>query len=59
MSFLPDDTIKDLEEYVSYINDQEQSLETMEYQKEEFKNAFFIEKENKDNSTISYSSFSK
>jgi hypothetical protein len=59
MSFLPQDTISELEEYISYIKDQEDSLETMEYQKEEFKNAYFIEKENKDNPTISYSSLSK
>jgi hypothetical protein len=59
MSFLPQDTIKQLEEYISYIKDQEETLETMEYQKEEFKNAFFIEKENKDNPTISYSSLNK
>jgi hypothetical protein len=59
MSFLPDETINELEEYLSYIKDQEDSLETMEYQKEEFKNAYFIEKENKDNATISYSSLTK
>ena len=59
MSFLPEDTISKLEEYISYIKDQEETLETMEYQKEEFKNAFFIEKENKDNPTISYSSLNK
>jgi hypothetical protein len=59
MSFLPEDTLKELEEYVSYIKDQEESLETMEYQKEEFKNAYFIEKENKDNPTILYSSLAK
>jgi len=59
MSFLPEDTLKELEEYVSYIKDQEESLETMEYQKEEFKNAFFVEKENKDNPTVLYSSLNK
>jgi hypothetical protein len=59
MSFLPEETISDLEEYLSYIKDQEESLETMEYQKEEFKNAYFIEKENKDSATISYSSLAK
>jgi hypothetical protein len=59
MSFLPEDTLKELEEYVGYIKDQEESLETMEYQKEEFKNAYFIEKENKDNPTILYSSLTK
>lgn len=59
MSFLPEDTLKELEEYVGYVKDQEESLETMEYQKEEFKNAYFIEKENKDNPTILYSSLTK
>jgi hypothetical protein len=59
MSFLPEETINDVEEYLSYIKVQEESLETMEYQKEEFKNAYFIEKENKDNATISYSSLTK
>ena len=59
MSFLPEDTLKELEEYVGYIKDQEESLETMEYQKEEYKNAYFIEKENKDNPTILYSSLTK
>jgi hypothetical protein len=59
MSFLPEDTLKELEEYVSYIKDQEESLETMEYQKEEFKNAYFIEKENKDDPTVLYSSLTK
>jgi hypothetical protein len=59
MTFLPDDTLYAIEEYMSYIKDQEECLETMEYQKEEFKNAFFIEKENKDNPTILYSSLNK
>jgi hypothetical protein len=59
MSFLPEDTLKELEEYVSYIKDQEESLETMEYQKEEFKNAFFIEKEDKDNPIVLYNSLNK
>jgi hypothetical protein len=59
MSFLPKETIDELDNYISYIEDQEETLVTMEYQKEEFKNAFFIEKENKDNLTISYSSLNK
>jgi hypothetical protein len=59
MTFLPEDTLKEIEEYVGYIKDQEESLETMEYQKEEFKNAFFVEKENKDNPTVLYSSLNK
>ena len=59
MSFLPKETIDELDNYISYIEDQEETLVTMKYQKEEFKNAFFIEKENKDNLTISYSSLNK
>lgn len=59
MSFLPKETIDELENYINYIEDQEETLVTMEYQKEEFKNAFFIEKENKDNATISYNSVNK
>jgi hypothetical protein len=54
LSFLSEKTIPELEKYVEYTKDQEESLNTMEYQKEEFKNAFFIEKEDKDNLTLSY-----
>jgi hypothetical protein len=54
LSFLSEKTITELEKYVEYTKDQEDSLNTMEYQKEEFKNAFFIEKEDKDNLTLSY-----
>jgi hypothetical protein len=54
LSFLSEKTIVELEKYVEYTKDQEESLNTMEYQKEEFKNAFFIEKEDKDNLTLSY-----
>ena len=54
LSFLSEDIIIDLEKYINYIKDQEESLNTMEYQKEEFKNAFFIEKEDKDNLIVSY-----
>jgi len=54
LSFLSEKTITELEKYVEYTKDQEESLNTMEFQKEEFKNAFFIEKEDKDNLTLSY-----
>ena len=43
MSFLNEDTIVELEKYIDYIKDQEESLVTMECQKEEFKNIFFTE----------------
>jgi hypothetical protein len=56
MSFLNEESIEEIEKYIAYVKDQEESLNTMEYQKEEFKNAYFITKEDKDNPTISYSS---
>lgn len=59
LSFLPEDTIDAIKKYIDYVNVQEESLITMEYQKDEFKNAFFVEKEDKDNMTISYSSINK
>jgi len=59
LSFLSQEGINELKEYLHYIQDQEESLITMEYQKEEFKNAFFVEKEDKDNRTVLYSSISK
>jgi hypothetical protein len=58
LSFLPKDTISELEYYLNYIEDQETSLIILENQKEEFKNSFFIEKEVKDD-MLSYSSISK
>ena len=56
LSFLPLETLSEIQEYVHYIQDQESSLRSLEYQKEEFKNTFFTEKENKDEVMISYSS---
>lgn len=55
LSFLPQDTILEMREYMNYIRDQECSLNDLESQKEDFKNTFFVEKENKDE-TILYSS---
>lgn len=59
LSFLNEESIDEIEKYIAYVKDQEESLNTMEYQKEEFKNAYFITKEDKDNPTISYSSLNK
>jgi hypothetical protein len=56
LSFLDKDTIDKLIKYIEYSKEQEETLVTMEYQKDEFKTAFFIEKGNKDNMTISYNS---
>jgi hypothetical protein len=59
LSFLNEEIIDEIVKYVDYVEDQEESLNTVEYQKEEFKNAFFIEKEDKDNPTVLYSSINK
>lgn len=54
MTFLSDDIIDEINEYLKYMKDQEENLITTEYQKEEFKNSYFIEKEDKDNIRITY-----
>jgi hypothetical protein len=59
LSFLDKDTMEEIKKYIDYSKQQEETLVTMEYQKDEFKNAFFIEKGNKDNMTISYNSINK
>lgn len=59
LSFLSEDTLMQLRNYISYTRDQEDTLITMEYQKEEFKNSYFIEKEDKDNATVLYSSINQ
>ena len=41
LSFLPQDTMNEIQEYLNYIQDQESSLKSMEHQKESFKNAYF------------------
>jgi len=59
LSFLDNETMDEIQKYIDYSKQQEETLVTMEYQKDEFKNAFFIEKGNKDNMTISYNSINK
>jgi hypothetical protein len=41
LSFLPQETIQELDYYLNYIHDQENSLEELEVQKNTFKNNFF------------------
>jgi hypothetical protein len=52
LSFLPKDSIEDLEKYIHYIEDQESSLLTVEYQKREYQNAFIVEKGVKDDGLL-------
>jgi hypothetical protein len=41
ISFLPKESIAEIEKYVKYVCDQESELNLMENQKQEFKNTFF------------------
>jgi len=54
LSLLSKDVLNEIKEYVDYIKEQEECLNTMEYQKNEFKNAFFIDKDNKEEITNTY-----
>jgi hypothetical protein len=46
LTLLPKESIDELLTYVKYITDQEQTLNTVENQKTEFKNAFFSDSGN-------------
>ena len=41
LSFLSKEILEEIERYVNYVNDQETVINTIETQKQEFKNAFF------------------
>jgi len=56
MSFLSNDILEEMKNYINYTQEKTTNLETMEYQKDEFKKSLLNEKEDKDNSIISYSS---
>lgn len=56
LSFLPDELLEELTKYIEYVEEQTETFATVEYQKNEFKSSFFIEKEDKDNITIQHSS---
>ena len=59
LTFLNQPVLDELKEYIDYMKEQEERLNTIEYQKTEFKNAFFIEKDNKDETPLLYSSATK
>ena len=50
MTSLKDSTITQLEDYLKYVNKQEEQLNDIETQKDELSNTYF--KDNKDNSSI-------
>jgi hypothetical protein len=58
LSFLQKSIIDEIASYTSYITDQESCIQQLETQCKEFKNTFFVEKEDKDN-TVLYSSLTK
>ena len=41
LSFLSKDTLDEIDKYVNYVNDQETVINSIETQKQEFKNTFF------------------
>jgi hypothetical protein len=41
LSFLSRDILEEIDKYVNYVNDQENVINTIETQKQEFKNTFF------------------
>jgi len=59
LTYITDEVIEELQKYIEYTKEQEETLITTEYQKEEFKTALFNEKEDKDNITLSYSELTR
>lgn len=55
LTFLPKETMDEILHYLFYVKDQEQLLDPIEKEKDEFKNTFFVEKENKDEMSSIYS----
>jgi len=42
LSFLSKEILEEVDKYVNYVNDQETVINTIESQKQEFKNTFFV-----------------
>ena len=55
LTFLPVSTIDEISQYLDYVKGQENMLDHFEKEKNDFKNTYFIEKENKDEITSIYS----
>lgn len=54
MSFLPNEVIQELDKYMNYIEEQSETFQTLEYQKEEFKNIISEQEQNQLEDIISY-----
>jgi hypothetical protein len=55
MALLPEGVIDEIIKYLDYLNQQEDLLIDLETKKEDVKNTFFLEKEDKGNSVNMYS----
>jgi len=56
MSYLSNEVLEEIKKYIEYTQEKATNIATMEYQKEEFKKSLLNEKEDKDNTIVSYSS---
>jgi len=52
LAFLSDDVIHELQTYINYIDAQESAIMSVESRKEEYKNTYFSEKQNKEEGVI-------
>ena len=55
LTFLPQLELDEITQYLSYIQQQQTMLDPIEKEKMDFKNTYFIEKENKEDVTSIYS----
>jgi hypothetical protein len=55
LTFLPQLELDEITQYISYVQQQQTMLDPMEKEKMDFKNTYFIEKENKEDVTSIYS----
>ena len=55
LTFLPESVVDEIYQYLTYIKGQETMLDPFEKEKNDFKNTYFVEKENKDEVTSIYS----
>ena len=52
LCFLPDEPLDEIRNYIKYIDVQESTIMTVETRKEEYKNTFFSEKQNKEETAV-------
>lgn len=52
LNYLPEEATDELQKYIDYIDAQESEIMTVESRKEEYKNAYFTEKQNKEEGVL-------